>query len=197
MRDADEQGAAGFDRRCARPAIRDILGDETKGQKIAQGFFQTGMVGARPRRPLSADESDAEMLFDELSVLWISAVRDNCRWECSAWRIKDFTMKRSGLTCGIAIVLSAIPAAAALAGSTYDGAWNLVFVTQRGACDPNYSFGINIANGIVSHPNLVRFTGRVTINGLVHASVTVQDKYAVGSGRLTKTSGQGTWKGRS
>ncbi len=155
------------------------------------------MVGARPRRPLSADESDAEMLFDELPVLWISAVRDNCRWECSAWRREDFTMKRSGLTCGIAIVLSAIPAAAALAGSTYDGAWNLVFVTQRGACDPNYSFGINIANGIVSHPNLVRFTGRVTINGLVHASVTVQDKYAVGSGRLTKTSGQGTWKGRS
>ena len=45
--------------------------------------------------------------------------------------------------------------AAALAGSTYDGAWNLIFVTQRGGCDPNCSFGINIANGIVSHPNLL------------------------------------------
>jgi hypothetical protein len=44
---------------------------------------------------------------------------------------------------------------------------------------------------------LVKFTGRVRANGLVHASVTVQDKYAAGSGRLTKNSGQGTWKGHS
>jgi hypothetical protein len=54
-----------------------------------------------------------------------------------------------------------------------------------------------ISNGFVSHPNLVKFRGRVTTNGLVHASVTVQDKYAVGAGKLTKTSGQGIWKGRS
>jgi hypothetical protein len=76
-------------------------------------------------------------------------------------------------------------------------AWSLVFVTQRGECEPSYSSDVNIANGIVSHPNLVRFTGRVSANGLVHASVTVHDKYASGSGKLTKTDGQGTWKGRS
>jgi hypothetical protein len=106
-------------------------------------------------------------------------------------------MRQSALVCALAIGLSAVPVGAAFAGSNYDGTWSLVFVTQRGECDPSYSFDVNIANGIVSHPNLVRFTGRVGANGLVHASVTVQDKYAAGSGKLTKTAGQGTWKGRS
>lgn len=110
---------------------------------------------------------------------------------------EDYTMRQLALACAFAIGLSAAPTAAAFAGSNYDGAWSLVFVTQRGECDPSYSFGVNIAKGIVSHPNLVRFTGRVSTNGLVHASVTVQDKYAAGSGRLTKSAGQGTWKGRS
>jgi hypothetical protein len=110
---------------------------------------------------------------------------------------EDYAMRQSALICAFAIGLSAVPVAAAFAGSNYDGTWSLVFVTQRGECDPSYSFNVNIANGIVSHPNLVRFTGRVGANGLVHASVTVQDKYAAGSGKLTKTAGQGTWKGRS
>ena len=110
---------------------------------------------------------------------------------------EDYTMRQFALACAFAIGLSTVPTAAAFAGSKYDGAWSLVFVTQRGECDPSYSFDVNIAHGIVSHPNLVRFTGRVGANGLVHASVTVQDKYAAGSGKLTKTAGQGTWKGRS
>jgi hypothetical protein len=106
-------------------------------------------------------------------------------------------MIRSALACVVAILLSATSVDGALADSRYDGSWNLVFVTQRGECDPSYNFTVNITNGIVSHPNLVRFTGRVTANGLVHASVTVQDKYAAGSGKLTRVSGQGTWKGHS
>jgi hypothetical protein len=106
-------------------------------------------------------------------------------------------MRPSVLKFAAALVLSAVQIAPALAGSNYDGAWNLIFMTQRGECDPSSSFGVKITNGIVSHPNLVKFTGRVTASGLVHASVTVQDKYAAGSGRLTKTSGQGTWKGHS
>ena len=45
----------------------------------------------------------------------------------------------------------------AQARSAYDGSWDLVFVTQRGACDPNYNFSVNVTNGVVTHPNLVRF----------------------------------------
>jgi hypothetical protein len=82
------------------------------------------------------------------------------------------------------------------ARSAYDGSWDLVFVTQRGSCDPSYNFTVNVSDGIVTHPNLVRFKGYVAKSGSVHASVTVQDKIASGTGRLFATSGRGTWTGR-
>jgi hypothetical protein len=85
----------------------------------------------------------------------------------------------------------------AQAGSPYDGSWDLRFVTQRGACDPSYDFSVNISDGVVTHPNLVRFRGYVARSGAVRASVTVQDKHAVGSGRLASSSGRGTWSGYS
>lgn len=86
---------------------------------------------------------------------------------------------------------------AAQARSVYDGSWGLVFVTQRGACDPTYNFSVNITDGVVTHPNLVKFTGHVARSGAVRASVTVPDKYAAGAGRLSSNSGRGTWSGYS
>jgi hypothetical protein len=86
---------------------------------------------------------------------------------------------------------------AAQGHSSYDGSWDLVFVTQRGACDPTYNFTVNITDGVVTHPNLVRFRGYVAHSGAVRASVTVQDKYASGSGRLSGNSGRGKWSGYS
>ena len=88
-------------------------------------------------------------------------------------------------------------ATAAEARTAYDGPWNLVFVTERGSCDPTYNFSVNINDGVVTHPNLVKFSGYVGKSGAVRASVTVHDKYASGSGRLTQGSGRGTWKGRA
>jgi hypothetical protein len=81
------------------------------------------------------------------------------------------------------------------ARSAYDGSWALAFATQRGACDPSYNFTVNISNGVVTEPNLVKFRGYVAKSGAVRASVTVQNKYASGSGRLSSTSGRGTWSG--
>lgn len=86
---------------------------------------------------------------------------------------------------------------AAQARSIYDGSWDLVFVTQRGACDPTYNFVVNVSNGIVTHPNLVRFRGYVARSGAVRATVTVQDKYASGTGRLSGNTGRGVWSGHS
>ena len=83
------------------------------------------------------------------------------------------------------------------ARSLYDGSWDLLFVTQRGECDASYSFTVNVSNGAVTHPNLVRFRGYVARSGAVRASVTVQDKYASGLGRLSGNSGRGTWSGYS
>lgn len=105
-------------------------------------------------------------------------------------------MKRllfSTVTAGFLVASASI----AQASSAYDGSWDLNFVTQRGACDPTTSFTVNIADGVVTHPNLVRFRGHVARSGAVRASVTVQDKFASGSGRLAGNSGRGSWSGYS
>ena len=105
-------------------------------------------------------------------------------------------MKKPSLyLTAIAGLLAFGSTATAHARAAYDGSWDLVFVTQRGACDPSYNFRVNISDGIVTHPNLVRFRGQVARSGAVRASVTVTDKYASGSGRLSGTAGRGTWSG--
>jgi hypothetical protein len=104
------------------------------------------------------------------------------------------TMMKPLISATIAGCLAAI-ASSAQARSPFDGAWELAFVTQRGACDPTYNFTVNISNGVVTEPTLVRFKGYVAKSGAVRASVTVQDKYASGSGRLSSNSGRGTWSG--
>jgi hypothetical protein len=106
----------------------------------------------------------------------------------------EIDMKKFSL-CATATCFFVAIASTAHARSAYDGSWDLAFVTQRGACDPVYNFTVNISNGVVTHPNLVRFRGYVARSGAVRASVTVQDKYASGSGRLSGTSGRGTWSG--
>lgn len=70
--------------------------------------------------------------------------------------------------------------------TAFDGSWNIVFVTRAGGCDPTYEFTVNINSGTITHPNLVRFGGRVAPSGSAHASVAVQDKYASGSGRFSQ-----------
>lgn len=98
-------------------------------------------------------------------------------------------------TCTYAVSLYMAFVIPANAKSAYDGSWTLVFTTQRGACDATYSFGVDIRDGLVTHPNLVKFEGHVAKSGAVRASVTVHDKHASGSGRLTGLSGRGTWSG--
>ena len=95
----------------------------------------------------------------------------------------------------IAAACSIAAASAAHARSAYDGSWDLVFVTQAGTCDPAYNFTVNISDGVVTHPNLVKFKGYVARSGSVRASVTVHDKFASGTGRLSGASGRGRWNG--
>jgi hypothetical protein len=97
----------------------------------------------------------------------------------------------------IAAVCFVTPASVAHARSAYDGSWDLVFVTQKGACDPSYNFTVNVSDGVVTHPNLVKFKGYVAKSGSVHASVTVHEKFASGTGRLSGTSGGGRWSGHA
>jgi hypothetical protein len=85
----------------------------------------------------------------------------------------------------------------AFAGPRFDGQWNLVFVTQRGDCDPSYNFTVDVVNGNISHPNILTFSGHVASSDAVHASVRVGQKYASGSGTIAGGIGRGIWSGRS
>ncbi len=105
-------------------------------------------------------------------------------------------MKKSSLYLAVVAGLLGF-ASTAHARAAYDGSWDLVFVTQRGACNSTYNFTVNISDGIVTHPNLVKFRGYVARSGAVRASVSVPDKYASGSGRLSAAAGRGTWTGHS
>ena len=89
------------------------------------------------------------------------------------------------------------PASVAYARSAYDGSWDLVFVTQKGIYDSTYNFTVNVSDGVVTHPSLVKFRGYVAKSGSVRASVTVHDKFASGAGRFFGTSGRGRWSGHA
>src|SRR5665213_2634408 len=94
----------------------------------------------------------------------------------------------------LAFIMAAAPGIAQ-ARSAYDGAWSLTINTQRGTCDPSYYFQVQIANGVVSHANLVNLRGRVAPSGFVRVSVSAGGKTADGAGRLSRIAGGGRWTG--
>jgi hypothetical protein len=101
------------------------------------------------------------------------------------------------IVCLVLVGCHLLTSRQAFAGMRFDGTWNLVFMTQRGDCDPTYNFMVDVVNGNITHPNILTFRGRVAPSGAVVASVRVGQKYASGSGRLSGVSGRGVWSGRS
>lgn len=93
--------------------------------------------------------------------------------------------------------LIAYSASVAQAKSAFDGRGDLVFVTQTGTCDQSYDFTVDIMNGNITHPNLLKFRGYVGKLGAVRASVTAGERFAAGTGKLFGASGRGTWHGHS
>lgn len=96
----------------------------------------------------------------------------------------------------LALAVTAPMISAAEARTPYDGRWSLTIHTTRGDCS-TYNFPVDITNGHVSFPNLVRANGRVTKKGSVRVFVAAMGKSANGSGKLNGSSGSGRWTGRS
>jgi hypothetical protein len=96
----------------------------------------------------------------------------------------------------LALAVTAPTLSAAEARTAYDGRWSLTIQTTRGDCS-TYNFPVDISNGHVSFPGLVRANGRVTGKGSVRVFVAAMGKSASGSGRLNGSSGSGRWTGKS
>jgi hypothetical protein len=84
---------------------------------------------------------------------------------------------------------------ATYARTSFDGGWTVQIMTQRGACDPNSSFGVEIRDGVVYGSGGLPVRGRVSGNGAVSVSVASGEQRADGSGRLSASSGGGAWHG--
>ena len=98
----------------------------------------------------------------------------------------------------LALVCVASTATIAPARTPYDGAWSVLIVTQRGVCDRAYRYGVQIINGhVVYDGGAVNMSGRVAANGAVQVVVASGGAYASGSGHLSRTTGRGSWSGRS
>jgi hypothetical protein len=102
---------------------------------------------------------------------------------------KTILTSRILLLLGVSI---ATPAAAA----TFDGAWNVQIASSNMACPSGTSVSIGINNGQVASGNaMVTASGHVADAGAISVTLISGMKRAVGSGRLTATSGSGTWRG--
>jgi hypothetical protein len=79
----------------------------------------------------------------------------------------------------------------------FDGEWSVLIMTRSGACDPAYRYGVEIRNGDVLNAGgaPVDLAGHVAPNGVVRVTVAAGNQEAHGAGRLSRTSGGGSWQG--
>jgi hypothetical protein len=84
------------------------------------------------------------------------------------------------------------------AARAFDGDWSVLIQTRLGNCDPAYRYGVRIENGEIFNAGgeAVALEGRVARSGAVRVSVSAGNQEAQGAGRLSRTSGGGSWRGQ-
>src|SRR5260221_14632439 len=80
----------------------------------------------------------------------------------------------------------------------FAGPWSVLFVTRSGPCDQGYRYGVTIVRGVVSYAGggPVSLTGRVSPSGGGTVRVSGGSQYAIGTGRLSRSTGSGSWRGQ-
>jgi hypothetical protein len=102
------------------------------------------------------------------------------------------TSRKSLLAASLLAILGlTTPSAAA----TFDGDWNVQITSSNAACPSGTSVSIGINNGqVASNSGAVTASGRVADAGNINVTLASGVKRAVGTGRLSGTSGSGTWR---
>ena len=106
-------------------------------------------------------------------------------------------LARFSLPVIVGLALASAFASPAPARTNFDGNWSVLIVTQSGRCDRAYRYGLSIRNGAVFYEGSlsVNLNGRVNNNGEVIVRVSAGSQGASGSGRLSRNSGSGIWRG--
>jgi hypothetical protein len=98
--------------------------------------------------------------------------------------------------CLFATIVAIVLPAAQASTSTFDGAWNVRISSSSETCANGATVAIGISNGqIASSSAAVTASGRVADAGSINVTLSTGIKRAVGFGRLSGTSGSGTWRG--
>jgi len=95
----------------------------------------------------------------------------------------------------VSLFAAALGFATASAAATFDGDWNVQITSSNAACPSGASVSIEINNGqVASNSAAVTASGRVADAGNINVTLANGVKRAVGTGRLSGTSGSGTWR---
>ena len=95
-------------------------------------------------------------------------------------------------TVFFALLLTAAAASPALAGSNYDGNWNVTVVTNSGSCEPTASSTLTVSDGKISAAG-ANVSGTIGREGLVRVSI----NGAYANGQISGNAGSGKWNGAS
>ena len=106
------------------------------------------------------------------------------------------SIRAAALATGFAAAMSCAGFSAHAA--SFDGPWSVLVVTRAGPCDQAYRYGVTIVRGQVYYAGggPVALTGRVSPSGGVTVRVSSGPQYAIGTGRLSRTTGSGSWRGQ-
>jgi hypothetical protein len=103
---------------------------------------------------------------------------------------------RSGLAIATVVVAVTALSAPTRAANVFDGYWNVSIKTQAGACDPSYSFAVEIADGRLNGANGA-LVGLVSNKGAVSVQMGGGDRRGTANGKLSGNGGAGRWSGKA
>src|ERR1700759_4588933 len=105
-------------------------------------------------------------------------------------------MSRPILLSTLLLLAATAPGSARSAQSSFDGRWSVVIVTDAGACDRSYRYGLVVSGGRISYAgdSSVIISGGVDPRGRVSVSLRSGQSGAQGSGRLSRSDGGGRWQ---
>ena len=93
-------------------------------------------------------------------------------------------------------LLLALPLAAKAEAASFDGEWSVRIASSSSECGNGATLSIGINNGTIASGNAtVKASGHVAEAGAISVTLLSGIKRAVGFGRLSGTSGSGTWRG--
>ena len=99
-------------------------------------------------------------------------------------------------------LLASVVLAGAQAGAhaaVFDGTWSVLVITEKGTCDRAYRYAVEVSGGKVRFAGTesINLSGSVDRSGRVRVSISRGSQSAAGTGRLTDSTGSGTWRGHS